>query len=93
MKRNNLLLLFFNVVYFSSVAQQDVTLNHRQTGSLGSGRFLYQLLGGENGEMPNEYMQATIKAPTGYIHVCTTIDIPSGSKLRTLMNGCLNRRI
>jgi hypothetical protein len=82
MRRNNLLLLFFiNVVYFSSVAQQDVTLNHLQTVQLGSGRFFDQ--GGENGEMPNEYLQATIKAPTGYIHAFfTAIDIPSGGELR-----------
>lgn len=82
MTRNNLLLLFFfNVVYFSSVAQQDVTLNHLQTVQLGSGRFFDQ--GGENGEMPNEPLQATIKAPTGYIHAFfTAIDIPSGSELR-----------
>lgn len=82
MTRNNLLLLFFiNVVYFSSVAQQDVTLNHLQTVQLGSGRFFDQ--GGENGEMPNERLQATIKAPTGYIHAYfTAIDIPSGGELR-----------
>ncbi|MGV3611009.1 MAG: hypothetical protein ACO1N0_08675 [Fluviicola sp.] len=33
--------------------------------------------------MPNERLQATIKAPTGYIHAFfTAIDIPSGSELR-----------
>lgn len=82
MTRNNLLLLFFiNVVCFSSIAQPDVTLNHLQTVQLGSGRFFDQ--GGENGEMPNEYLQATIKAPTGYIHAFfTAIDIPSGGELR-----------
>ncbi|AEA44204.1 Ig-like domain-containing protein [Fluviicola taffensis] len=82
MKRNNLLLLFFiTVVYFSSVSQQDITLHHQQIVQLGSGRFFDQ--GGENGEMPNEYLRATIKAPTGYIHAFfTAIDIPSGSELR-----------
>lgn len=82
MKRNNLLLLLLLIVVrFSSVAQQDITLTHLQTVQLGSGRFFDQ--GGENGEMPNEYMQATIKAPTGYIHAFfTAIDIPSGSELR-----------
>lgn len=81
MKRNNLLLLLFTVVYFSSVAQQDITLSHLQTVQLGSGRFFDG--GGENGEMPNEYLQATIKAPVGYIHAFfTMIDIPGGSELR-----------
>lgn len=82
MKRNNLLLLIFTIVVrFSSVAQQDVTLNHLQIVQLGSGRFFDQ--GGENGEMPNEYLRATIQAPTGYIHAFfTVIDIPGGSELR-----------
>ncbi len=83
MKRNNLLLLLLLLIvaHFSSVAQQDITLNHLQTVQLGSGRFFDQ--GGENGEMPNEYLRATIKAPTGYIHAFfTAIDIPGGSELR-----------
>ena len=81
MTRNNLLLLFFQVVYFSSVTQQDVTLNHLQTVQLGSGHHFSQ--GGENGEIPTGRLQATIKALTGYIHAFLAIDIPSGSKLRT----------
>jgi hypothetical protein len=80
MKRNNLLLLFFiNVVYFSSVAQQDFTLNRLQTALTGSGHFPDK--GGENGEISPGQLQATIKAPTGYIHAFA-IGISSGGVLR-----------
>jgi hypothetical protein len=80
MRRNNLLLLFFiTVVYFSSVAQQDFTLNRLQAVLTGSGRFPDK--GGENGEIPTGQLQATLKAPTGDIHAFA-FDIPSGGVLR-----------
>ena len=35
----------------------------------------------------NEWLQATIKAPTGYIRASSDFDIPSGSKLRLYSNS------
>lgn len=76
-----LLLIFFSILGFGSFAQSDVLLSHQQTIYLGSGRFFDS--GGENGEMPNEFLLATIKAPGGYIHAFFTMfDLPIGSELR-----------
>lgn len=65
---------------FRLVSQQEITLSNGQSTTLGLGQFFDQ--GGENGQMPNEFLQATIKAPAGYIHAFFTMfDLPSGSEL------------
>lgn len=77
-----LLLLFtFSFLSSGSFAQSELILSHQQAYFFGSGHFYDP--GGENGEMPNEFLQATIKAPGGYIHTFFTMfDIPSGAELR-----------
>lgn len=81
MKRNLLLLLVCSCFAFYGKAQQKITLSNGQVFQSGSGRFFDS--GGEFTQMPNEYLQATIKAPVGYIEAFfTKFDLPSGSELR-----------
>jgi len=69
------------VVHFCSIAQQEFTLNNQQTLITATARFTDS--GGSQGQMPNENFSATIKAPSGYIHVFfTMLDLPVGSQLR-----------